>query len=309
MRNKMSEKMVMALLPFDDRDGWIWLDGALVPWREARLHVLSHGLHYASAVFEGERAYRGTIFRLHDHTRRLAASAKIMGFDIPWTAEEIDAACNEVVRANGFTEAYVRPIAWRGTEQLAVSPVGTSTHLAIAAWVWPSYFGGDRMAGIRVAESTWRRPAPDTAPTQAKASGLYMIASLSKLQAEQQGCSDAVMLDWRGKLAEATGANIFLVIDGSLHTPAADCFLNGLTRQTVITLARAQQMTVVERQIEPSELADASEVFLTGTGVEVTAVREIGPHRYTPGRVTAAIMSAYDRLVLQPAEDVAKFVA
>jgi branched-chain amino acid aminotransferase len=301
--------VVMTLLPFDDRDGWIWLDGALVPWRDARLHVLSHGLHYASAVFEGERAYGGRIFRLRDHTLRLHESARILGFTIPWTAEQIDTACQEVLQANGLTDAYVRPIAWRGSEQLAVSPIGTSTHLSIAAWAWPSYFGGDRMAGIRVGESTWRRPAPDTAPTMAKAAGLYMIGSLSKLQAEQQGCSDALMLDWRGNVAETSGANIFLVIDDAVHTPIADCFLNGVTRQSVISLARRQQMKVVERHIDPAELSSASEVFLTGSAAEVTAVREIGPHRYTPGRVTETLMKAYDALVLQSSEEIAKLVA
>jgi branched-chain amino acid aminotransferase len=299
----------MALLPFDDRDGWLWLDGVMIPWRDARLHVLSHGLHYASAVFEGERAYAGTIFRLRDHSARLIESGRILGFDIPYAAAEIDAACNAVLQANGLADGYVRPIAWRGSEQLAVSPAGTSVHVAIGAWAWPSYFGTDRMEGIRVAEAEWRRPPPETAPVKAKATGLYMIASMSKLKAEQQGYADALMLDWRDKVAEATGANVFFVIDGDLHTPEPDCFLDGITRRSVISLARRNQMKVVERQIDPSELAQATEVFLAGTAAEVTAVREIGPHRFTPGRITETLMQAYDRLVQQSPEEVARMVA
>jgi branched-chain amino acid aminotransferase len=304
----MTETRDMTALPFDDRDGWIWLDGSLVPWRDARLHVLSHGLHYASAVFEGERAYGGRIFRLREHTERLIGSGRILGFEIPFAAEAIDAACEAVLRANGLTDGYVRPIAWRGSEQLAVSATGTSIHLAIGAWPWPSYFGTERMRGIRVAEAAWRRPSPETAPVHAKASGLYMIGSLSKLKAEQEGCSDALMLDWRGLVAETTGANIFLVIDGEVHTPVPDCFLDGITRRTVIGLARRNQMKVVERQIRPEELGRASEVFLTGTAAEVTAVREIGAHRFTPGAITETLMKDYDRLVLAPAEAVAGVV-
>ena len=299
----------MALLPFDDRDGWIWLDGALVPWRDARLHVLSHGLHYASAVFEGERAYAGTIFRLRDHSERLIESGRILSFDIPWTADQIDAASNAVLRANGLTDGYIRPIAWRGSEQLAVSATGTSVHLAIGAWPWPSYFGAERMAGIRVAEAEWRRPPPDTAPVKAKASGLYVIASLAKVAAEQEGYSDALMLDWRGLVAETTGANIFFVMDGELHTPTPDCFLDGITRRTVIKLAARNQIKVVERQIDPIELTRATEVFLAGTAAEVTAVREIGPHRFTPGAITETLMKDYDRLVVQSAAEVARILA
>ncbi len=293
----------MTLFPFDDRDGWIWLDGALVPWRDARLHVLSHGLHYASAVFEGERAYGGNIFRLRDHTERLINSGRILSFDIPWSADQIDAASNAVLAANGLTDGYVRPIAWRGSEQLAVSATGTSIHLAIGAWPWPSYFGTERMQGIRVGEAVWRRPPPDTAPVHAKASGLYMIGSLAKLKAEQEGYADALMLDWRGRVAETTGANIFFVIGGDLHTPDPDCFLNGITRRTVIALATRNQMKVIERAIDPAELPTATEVFLAGTAAEVTAVREIGAHRFTPGTITETLMRDYDRLVLQsPAE-------
>ena len=299
----------MALLPFDDRDGSIWLDGSLVPWRDARLHVLSHGLHYGSAVFEGERAYASNIFRLRDHTRRLINSGRLLSFDIPFTEDQIDAASAAVLRANGLTDGYVRPIAWRGSEQLAVSATGTSIHLAIAAWPWPSYFGTERMQGIRVGQAEWRRrPPPEAAPVKAKASGLYVIASLAKMKAEQEGYSDALMLDWRGLVAETTGANIFFVVDGDLHTPVPDCVLDGITRRTVISLARRNGMKVVERQIDPSDLASATEAFLVGTAAEVTAVREIGPHRFTPGAITETLMKDYDRLVLQPPEAVAKVV-
>ncbi|HBK07429.1 MAG TPA: branched-chain amino acid aminotransferase [Acetobacteraceae bacterium] len=298
----------MTLLPFDDRDGWLWLDGSLVPWREARLHVLSHGLHYASAVFEGERAYSGNIFRLRDHSERLINSGRILSFEIPYTAEEIDAASNAVLKANGLTDGYVRPIAWRGSEQLAVSATGTSIHLAIGAWPWPSYFGAERMQGIRVGQAEWRRPPPNTAPIKAKASGLYMIASLAKVKAEQEGYSDALLLDWRGLVAETTGANIFFVMDGELHTPTPDCFLDGITRRSVMSLAKRNQMKVVERQIEASELARATEVFLAGTAAEVTAVREIGPYRYTPGLITETLMKDYDSLVQFSPEQVARVV-
>ena len=299
----------MTLLPFDDRDGWLWLDGSLVPWRDARLHVLSHGLHYASAVFEGERAYSGNIFRLRDHSRRLIESGRILSFEIPYSEDEIDAASNAVLKANGLTDGYVRPIAWRGSEQLAVSATGTSIHLAIGAWPWPSYFGAERMQGIRVGQAEWRRPPPNTAPIKAKASGLYMIASLAKVKAEQEGYSDALLLDWRGLVAETTGANIFFVMNGELHTPIPDCFLDGITRRSVISLAKRNQMKVVERQIEESDLARATEVFLAGTAAEVTAVREIGPHRYTPGAITETLMKDYDSLVQLSPEQVARAVA
>ncbi len=286
----------MTMIPFDDRDGWIWWNGSLIPWRDARLHVLSHGLHYASAVFEGERSYHGNIFRLRDHTDRLLASARMLGFEIPWSAAVIDAACETVLRANGLTDGYVRPIAWRGAEALGVSPAGTSVQLAIAAWAWPSYYGADRMQGIRMAEAAWRRPAPDTAPTAAKCTSLYAIGTLSKQRAEAEGCADALMLDWRGRVAEATGANVFFVMDGALHTPTPDGFLDGITRRTVMALARERQITVVERPIEAAEIGGATEVFLAGTAAEVTAVREIGPHRFTPGRITEALMRGYDSL-------------
>ena len=252
----------MELVPFDDRDGWIWWDGALVPWRNARLHVLTHGLHYASAVFEGERAYAGNIFRLRDHTDRLINSARILGFELPFSAEQIDAACNDVLKANGLADAYVRPIAWRGSEMLAVAAQCTRIHLAIAAWPWPSYFGDDRMAGIRMGMAEWKRPSPDTAPTAAKATGLYMIGTLSKHKAEQEGYADALMLDWRGYIAESTGANIFLVRDGVIHTPKPDCFLDGITRRSVIGLAQNMGFEVVERHIPAEELGAFSAACL-----------------------------------------------
>jgi branched-chain amino acid aminotransferase len=299
----------MALVPFDDRDGWIWWDGALVPWRDAKLHVLTHGLHYASAVFEGERAYAGNIFRLRDHTDRLINSARILGFEIPYTADQIDAACKETLAANNLIDAYVRPIAWRGSEMLAVSAQQTKIHLAIAVWPWPSYFGDDRMTGIRLGMAEWKRPSPDTAPTAAKATGLYMIGTLSKHKAEAEGFADALMLDWRGLVAEATGANIFFVMDGTIHTPTPDCFLDGITRRSVMSIAKRHQMTVVERPIDGSEIGRASEVFLAGTAAEVTPVREIAGHRFTPTRITETLLKDYDVLVRQSPEAVAKVVA
>ena len=298
----------MALVPFDDRDGFIWWDGALVPWREAKLHVLSHGLHYASAVFEGERAYSGHIFRLRDHTDRLINSGRILGFDIPYTAEQIDAACYETLRANNLTDAYVRPIAWRGTEMLAVSAQHTTIHLAIATWPWPSYFGADRMAGIRLGMAEWKRPSPETAPTAAKATGLYMIGTLSKHKAEAEGFADALMLDWRGLVAEATGANIFFVFDGEVHTPTPDCFLDGITRRSVMALAKHRQMKVVERPIRPEEMKQATEVFLAGTAAEVTPVRAIGELSFTPGQISETLLSDYEALVHKGPDEVARIV-
>ncbi len=299
----------MALIPFDDRDGMIWMDGALVPWREAKLHVLSHGLHYASGVFEGERSYAGNIFKLREHTERLVKSAEILGFKIPYSMDEIDAACREVLSANGLTDGYVRPIAWRGSEQLAVSAQLTTIHLAIAAWAWPNLFGADRMKGVRLGMAPWKRPHPETAPTASKAAGLYMIGTLSKHAAEAAGFDDALMLDWRGHVSEATGANIFLVLDGELHTPTPDCFLDGITRRTVMSIARRHQMKVVERHIAESELKQASEALLAGTAAEVTPVREIAGQSYTPGRITETLLRDYEALVRMSPEEVAKQAA
>ena len=299
----------MAERPYDRLDGVIWYDGKLVPWGDATLHVLSHGLHYASSVFEGERAYGGEIFKSTQHSERLKQSAQLLDFEIPYSVAEIDAAKRLVLEKNGQTDAYVRPIAWRGTEMLAGAAQRTRIHLAIAAWPWPSYFGDDRMAGIRMGMAEWKRPSPDTAPTAAKATGLYMIGTMSKHRAEQEGYADALMLDWRGRVAETTGANIFFVMDGELHTPDPDCFLDGITRRSVMSLARRQQMKVVERPIEFSELGRATEVFLAGTAAEVTPVREIAGLRYTPTRITETLLKDYDVLVRQSPEAVAKVVA
>ena len=296
----------MALIPFDDRDGMIWMDGAMVPWREAKLHVLSHGLHYASGVFEGERSYAGNIFKLREHTERLVKSAEILGFKISYSMDEIDAACREALAANGLTDGYIRPIAWRGSEQLAVSAQQTTIHLAVAAWAWPNFFGPDRMKGVRLGMAPWKRPHPETSPTAAKAAGNYMIGTLSKHAVEAEGFDDALMLDWRGLVSEATGANIFLVLDGELHTPTPDCFLDGITRRTVMGIARRHQIKVVERHIEQSELKRASEVFLAGTAAEVTPVREIAGQSYTPGPMTETLLRDYEALVRMSPEEVAK---
>jgi branched-chain amino acid aminotransferase len=288
----------MSMMPFDDRDGQIWYDGEMIPWRDAQLHVLSHALHYASCVFEGERVYGGRFFKISEHHERLRRSAEVLGFEIPYGVEEINAAAMQVVQANNIVDGYVRPVAWRGSEMMGVSAQKTRIHLAIAAWEWPAYFSPEaRLKGIRMTRSKWRRPAPDTAPTQSKAAGLYMICTLSKHAAEAAGYSDALMLDYRGRIAEATGANIFLVQDGVIHTPTPDCFLDGLTRRTVIDLARSHGYEVVERAIMPEELARTQEVFITGTAVEVTPVSEIDEHSFNPGEITKTLMDAYDDLV------------
>ncbi len=294
------------MIPMDDRDGWIWFDGKLVPWREAKIHVLTHGLHYASAVFEGVRAYGGQIFELSRHNDRLANSALLLGFTLPYTTPELDAACRAVLAANRHSDAYVRPIAWRGSEQLGVAAQHTRIHVAIASWEWPSYFAPElREQGIRLHFSQWRRPAPDTAPTAAKAAGLYMICTMSKHAAEAEGWHDALMLDYRGQLAEATGANLFLVKDGALHTPTPDCFLNGITRQTVMALARARGIQVIERAMWPEELATADEVFVTGSAAEVTAIGQIADHHYTVGPITRLLRDDYEKLVRRPAQEAA----
>ena len=291
----------MSTQPYHDRDGFIWFDGEMVPWRDARVHVLTHALHYASAVFEGERAYNGSIFKLTEHSQRLADSAQTLGFQLPCSVDAVDRACEEVIRANGIVDGYVRPIAWRGSEMMGVSAQSSRIHLAIATWAWGSYFQEEaRMSGIRLKTAPWRRPAPDTAPTKAKAAGLYMICTMSKHAVEKEGYHDAMMLDWRGQVAEATGANIFLVMpDGRLHTPFPDCFLDGITRRTVIDLARARGIEVVERAIRPEELANAREVFLTGTAAEVTPVGEIDQYRFTPGEVTRLMIADYEAITGQ----------
>jgi branched-chain amino acid aminotransferase len=284
----------MATPNFDDRDGWIWLDGRMVEWRDAKVHILTHALHYASAVFEGERAYGGRIFKSAEHSRRLKDSARILDFEIPWTVDQIDAAKAEALRRNNFTDAYVRPIAWRGSEMMGVSAQHNKIHLGIAVWDWPSYFDpAQRMKGIRLDIAEYRRPDPATAPALAKAAGLYMICTISKHRAERRGYADALMMDWQGRVAECTGANIFFVKDGTIHTPIADCFLAGITRATVIDLARRRGVEVVERRIMPDELGSFSECFITGTAAEVTPVGEIGPHVFMPGAITAALVDAY----------------
>ncbi len=289
----------MDWTPLEDRDGTIWLDGKMVPWREAKVHVLTHGLHYGSSVFEGQRTYNGRIFKLREHTQRLRRSAAIMGFDLPYGDDELDAACLAVVAANKLVNAYVRPVAWRGAEALGVSPQHTSIHVAIGAWEWPSYYSAElREKGIRMIHAPWRRPAPECAPTEAKAAGLYMICTMSKGAAEAAGAQDALMLDYRGFVAEATGANFFMVRDGTLHTPTPDCFLNGLTRQKIIELARGRGIEVVERHIGPDELKTADECFLTGSAAEVTAIGQIGEDlRYTVGPVTRTLRADYEALV------------
>ncbi|MFC6196551.1 branched-chain amino acid aminotransferase [Ponticaulis profundi] len=281
---------------YDDRDGYIWMDGEFVPWRDTRVHLLTHALHYGSAVFEGERAYNGVIFKSLQHSQRLHNSAKIMGFDIPFTVEQIEAAKKETLAKTGLDSAYVRAIAWRGSEMMGVSAQNNTIHLAIAVWPWGDYFQ-DKMKGIRMTHAQWRRPAPDTAPCNAKAAGLYMICTLSKHAAEKDGYADALMLDYRGQVAEATGANIFFVRDGAIHTPTPDCFLNGLTRQTVIGLAKDRQIEIIERAIMPDELPTFSECFITGSAAEVTPVSEIGEHTYKPAELTGLMVDDYDKLV------------
>jgi branched-chain amino acid aminotransferase len=283
---------------FDDRDGWIWIDGKMVPWREANVHVLTHALHYASSVFEGERAYGGVIFKLSEHSARLRKSAELLGFELPWSVEEIDAACNEVIKANGFTNAYVRPVAWLGSEKMGVSPVGAKPHMAIAAWEWGKYYPPEKAAnGIRLGIAPWRRPAPYTAPVHSKAAGLYMIASLSKKHADDHGYDDALMFDWRGQVAEATGANVFFVRDGSLHTPMPDCFLDGITRRTVMDLARRRGFEVIERAIWPDELESFEQMFITGSAAEVTFVQSVGPWNFEIGDLSRQMAKDYDDLV------------
>jgi branched-chain amino acid aminotransferase len=291
----------MSMLPFDDRDGQIWFDGELIPWRDAKVHVLTHGLHYASCVFEGERVYNGSVFKLTEHSERLARSAEILGFKLPYSVAEIDAATNLVVKAQGFTDGYVRPVAWRGSEMMGVSAQHNTIHVAIACWEWPSYFSPEaRMAGIKLQTSKWARPAPNTAPTASKAAGLYMICTMSKHAAENDGFHDALMLDYRGLVAEATGANFFMAVDGKLHTPTPDCFLDGITRRTVIDLAKRRGIEVIERAIKPDELKNADEIFLTGTAAEVTPVGQIDDLKFTPGRICKTLMEDYDALVSGP---------
>ena len=284
---------------FDDRDGLIWFNGKMIPWRDANVHVLTHGLHYASSVFEGERAYAGNIFKLRQHTERLFFSANQLGFDIPYSIEQIDQACIDTSKANNIVDGYLRPVAWRGSEMMGVSAQDSRINVAIAAWAWPSYFSPEsRMKGIKLQTSKWKRPSPETEPVHAKAAGLYMICTLSKHEAEKNGYDDSLMLDYRGQIAEATGANIFMVMgDNKLHTPTPDCFLDGITRQTVIELANSRGIQVIERAIMPEELANATEVFLTGTAAEVTPVGVIDDHTFNVGDISMWMMEDYDKAV------------
>ncbi len=283
---------------FDDRDGFIWFDGKLVPWREANVHILTHAMHYASSVFEGQRAYGGVIFKLSEHSERLRRSASILGFELPWSVDQIDTACNEVLKANGLTDAYMRPVAWRGSEQMGVSAQRTKPHLAIAAWEWGKYFDPVIAAkGIRLDIAPWRRPAPYTAPVHSKAAGLYMICTMSKHHAENRGYNDALMFDWRGQVAEATGANAFFVREGKLYTPTPDCFLDGITRRTVMDLARRRGVEVVEKTIWPEELETFEQFFLTGSAAEVTFVQSAGPWSFEVGELSQQLARDYDDLV------------
>lgn len=270
------------------------MNGQLKPWRECNTHILTHGLHYGSAVFEGNRSYGGKVFKLEDHTARLFASAELMDMKIPFSQQEINEACNRVLEANNIVDGYLRPVAWRGSEMMAVSAQNTQIHVAIAAWSWPAYFKSE---AISLGWAKYRRPSPESAPVHAKAAGLYMICTLSKHECEKQGFDDALMLDFRGQVAEATGANVFFVKDGELHTPIADCFLNGITRRTVIGLARDLGITVNERVIMPEDLADMQECFLVGTAVEVKPVARVGDYHFQVGDISNKLVEAYSALV------------
>jgi len=300
----------MAGTPFDQLSGDIWYDGTFVPWSEAKLHVLSHGLHYGSSVFEGERAYGGRIFKSEEHTERLLASGRMLGFEIPWTADQINAAKEETLARMNLADAYIRPVAWRGSEMMGISAQKNTIHLAIAAWEWPSYFKPEeRLKGIRLDLADYRRPDPKTAPYKAKAAGLYMICTISKHAAEAKGYTDALMLDWRGHVAEATGANVFFIKDGTIHTPTPDCFLDGITRRTVIGLARDRGIEVVERTILPEELNDFEQCFVTGTAAEVTPVSEIAGNTFEVGEIIETLMQDYDAAVRPQAQAALKAVA
>lgn len=283
---------------YDDRDGTVWLDGKLINWRDAKVHVLTHALHYASSVFEGERCYNGKIFKGVQHSERLRESARLLDFEIPYTVEEIEAAKYAMLEANGWTDAYVRAVAWRGAgEDMGVSAARNPVRLAITGWEWGNYYGDAKFKGAKLDISKWKRPSPETIPVHAKAAGLYMICTMSKHAAEAKGCSDSLFMDYRGYVAEATGANIFFVKDGEVHTPDADCFLNGLTRQTVIGMLKDRQIKVHERHIMPEELEGFEQCWLTGTAAEVTPVGQIGDYNFEVGALTRDISESYEKLV------------
>jgi len=291
---------------YDDRDGWIWLDGEFVDWRSANIHILSHALHYASSVFEGERAYGGEVFKLTEHTERLFKSAELLDMKLPYTVAEIDQATRDVITKNGLVDCYIRPVAWRGSGQMGVSAKEAGLHVAIAAWDWGSYFDpAQRLKGIKLRHADYRRPDPATIPCKAKAAGLYMICTLEKHKAEAEGYADALMLDHKGNVAECTGANIFLIRDGVIHTPDPHSFLDGITRRTVIDLARRRGYQIEERTISPDELGSFSECFITGTAAEVTPVSQIGDHAYVPGTITETLLNDYMSAV-QPKAAVAE---
>ncbi|MEH6520449.1 branched-chain amino acid aminotransferase [Sulfitobacter sp.] len=283
---------------YDDRDGYIWMDGKMIPWRDANVHVLTHAMHYASSVFEGERAYNGKIFKSREHSERLKRSAQMVDFEVPYSVDELEAAKAEVLKASGLQDAYVRAVAWRGAgEDMGVASARNPVRVAIAAWEWGAYYGDAKMKGAKLDISKWKRPSPETIPSHAKAAGLYMICTMSKHAAEAKGCSDAMMYDYRGYVAEATGANIFFVKDGEVHTPDPDCFLNGITRQTVIGMLKDRGITVHERHIMPEELGSFEQCWLTGTAAEVTPVGQIGEHTFEVGKLTREIAESYEKLV------------
>ena len=283
---------------YDDRDGKIWMDGKLVDWRDANVHILTHAMHYASSVFEGERCYEGKIFLSEKHSERLHASAKHLDFEIPYSVAQIEAAKRAALDANGLTDAYVRPVAWRGSgTDMGVAAAANPVHLAIAVWEWGAYYGDAKTKGAKLDIAKWKRPSPECAPSQAKAAGLYMIATLSKHAAEAKGCSDALMFDYRGYVAEATGANMFFVKDGEVHTPTPDAFLNGLTRQTVISMLEKKGINVIERHIMPEELETFEQCWLTGSAAEVTPVGQIGDYNFEVGALAIEMAADYEKLV------------
>ncbi|PHS42015.1 MAG: branched-chain amino acid aminotransferase [Robiginitomaculum sp.] len=286
----------MQSAPYHDRDGHIWMDGEFVDWRQAKVHVLTHSLHYGSGVFEGDRAYDGKIFELNAHSQRLLKSANLLGYEIPFTVEQINKACTDTLAKSGLGSAYVRPIAWRGSDMMGVASKGNKIHLAVAVWAWGDYFA-DKMKGITLCMAKWRRPAPDTIPCKAKGAGLYMICTLSKDAAEAEGYNDALMLDYRGQVAECTGAHVFFVRDGELHTPTNDILLDGITRKAVLALAKRRGINVIKRDIWPDELPTFSECFIVGTAAEITPVRSIEDMQYIPGELTVNMVEDYDKLV------------
>ena len=283
---------------YSDRDGKIWMDGALVDWRDANVHILTHAMHYASSVFEGERCYNGKIFKSRAHSARLLQSGVYLDMDIPYSVDQIEAAKAQTLKANGLTDAYVRAVAWRGAgDDMGVAAKRNPVRMAVAVWEWGAYYGDAKMKGAKLDISKWKRPSPETIPHAAKAAGLYMICTMSKHAAEAKGCSDAMMFDYRGYVAEATGANIFFIKNGEVHTPLADSFLNGITRQTVIGMLRAKGLTVHERHIEAQELEGFEQCWLTGTAAEVTPVGQIGAYSFEVGALTREISTDYEKLV------------